>query len=149
MSASEYEIAVQCRELATPSRELYDMAKKRKPAARKRATRKPAARRRRASNPDSTINALVILVVIVMVLGGLYLYVQNKKQAALFPGLMNAVVSLIPPQLASAVQILRPTATAEAPETTASVLTPLRTAPALEPAAGAETPQPVAAVEMK
>jgi hypothetical protein len=85
------------------------MAKKRKAAARKRATRKSAARRRRGNNPDATINALVILVVIVMVLGGLYLYVQNKKQAALLPTLGHAVASLVAPVLAPLSAMIVPT----------------------------------------
>jgi Ni,Fe-hydrogenase I cytochrome b subunit len=72
------------------------MAKKRK-AARKRVTRKPT-RKRRARSPDATINTLVILVVIVIVLGGLYLYAQNKKQAALWPSLTQTVETLIAPQ---------------------------------------------------
>jgi len=121
------------------------MAKKRKAAARKPATRKPAARRRRASNPDSTINALVILVVIVMVLGGLYLYVQNKKQAALLPSLGHAVATLVAPVLAPvlaplsvAIRTAPPAIIAQAPQ--ASVQT-------LEPAAGTELPRPVAAAE--
>jgi cytochrome bd-type quinol oxidase subunit 2 len=68
------------------------MAKKRT-AAKKRVTRKPAHRQRTRS-ADATINTLVILVVIVMVLGGLFLYAQNKKQAALWPNLMQAVATL-------------------------------------------------------
>src|SRR5215510_9337952 len=68
------------------------MAKERT-AAKKRVTRKPA-RRQRARSADATINTLVILVVIVMVLGGLFLYAQNKKQAALWPNLMQAVATL-------------------------------------------------------
>jgi hypothetical protein len=117
------------------------MAKKRKAAARKRATRKPAARRRRANNPDATINALVILVVIVMVLGGLYLYVQNKKQAALLSTWGQAVATLVAPMLAplsAAITPTPPAVIAQAPQ--AAVRT-------VEPAAGADTPGPVAAAE--
>ena len=118
------------------------MAKKRKAAARKRATRKPAARRQRANNPDATINALVILVVIVMVLGGLYLYVQNKKQAALLPALGHAVATLAAPVLTSLPTVLRPTppaVIAQAPQGITQTL---------EPAAGpADALRPVAAAE--
>ena len=117
------------------------MAKKRKAAARKRATRKPAARRQRANNPDATINALVILVVIVMVLGGLYLYVQNKKQAALLPVWGHAVATLVAPVLtALPATLIRPTPPA--------VIAPAPdTAQTLEPAAGTDAPRPVAAAE--
>ena len=117
------------------------MAKKRKAAARKRATRKSAARRRRGNNPDATINALVILVVIVMVLGGLYLYVQNKKQAALLPSLGHAVATLVAPVLAplsAAIRPAPPAIIAQAPQ--ASLQT-------LELAAGTDAPRPVAAAE--
>ncbi|HUL88264.1 MAG TPA: hypothetical protein VLU23_08790 [Pseudolabrys sp.] len=103
------------------------MAKKQK-AARKRGTRKPARRRR--NNPDTTVNTLVVLVLIVLVLGGLFFYAQNKKQAALWPSLMQAAGTLIAPlTLPTAIQ---PTALAQpaplgpivAPETTASVPVP-------------------------
>ncbi len=117
------------------------MAKKRKAAARRRATRKPATRRRRANNPDTTINALVILVVIVMVLGGLYLYVQNKKQAALLPTMGHAIATFVAPVLAPLYAAITPTPPAiiaQAPQLTAQVL---------EPAAGADVPRPVAAAE--
>lgn len=117
------------------------MAKKRKAAARRRATRKPATRRRRGNNPDSTINALVILVVIVMVLGGLYLYVQNKKQAALLPALGHAVATLVAPVLAplsAAIRPAPPAVIAQAPQATAQTL---------EPAAGADGPRSIAAAE--
>jgi hypothetical protein len=117
------------------------MAKKRKAAARRRASRKPAARRRRAKNPDATINALVILVVIVMVLGGLYLYVQNKKQAALAPALGHAVASLVAPVLTplpAALGPMPPAVIAQAPQASTQTL---------EPAAGADAPRPVAAAE--
>ena len=71
------------------------MAKKRKAAPKKRVTRKPPAGRRPAKNPDATVNALVILVVIAMVLGGLYLYAQNKKQAALLSTLRSMVANYV------------------------------------------------------
>jgi hypothetical protein len=119
------------------------MAKKRKAAARKRATRKPAARRGRANNPDTTVNALVILVVIVMVLGGLYLYVQNKKQAALLPAFGHAVATLVNPLLAQLSAAVTPTPPAVV------VLVPQPVAPALEPAAGSDAPLPVAAADIK
>ena len=76
------------------------MAKKRK-AATKRVTRKPAGKR--SASPDATINTLVILVVIVMVLGGLLLYAQNKKQAALWPILMQAIANLPAPPLSAVI----------------------------------------------
>jgi hypothetical protein len=117
------------------------MAKKRKAAARKRATRKSTARRRRGNNPDATINALVILVVIVMVLGGLYLYVQNKKQAALLPTLGHAVASLVAPVLAPLSAMIMPTPTAVVAQA------PQASAQTVEPAAGADAPRPMAAAE--
>ena len=66
--------------------------------AKKRVTpRKPQARRRRES-PDATINTLVILVVIVMVLGGLFLYAQdNKKQAAQWQAILQAIAAIPAP----------------------------------------------------
>jgi hypothetical protein len=78
------------------------MARKRK-VATKRVTRKPA--RKHSASPDATINTLVILVVIVMVLGGLFLYAQNnKKQAALWPSIiMQAIANLPAPPLAAVV----------------------------------------------
>jgi hypothetical protein len=72
------------------------MAKKRKAAAKRRVTRKPA-RKRGAGSPDTAINTLVVLVVIVLVLGGLYLYAQNNRQAALWPFLMQTFGALIAP----------------------------------------------------
>ena len=115
------------------------MAKKRKAAARRRATRKPATRRRRANNPDTTINALVILVVIVMVLGGLYLYVQNKKQAALLPTWGHADRNSRRTRAGAPVRGDHTDAArdliAQAPQLTAQVL---------EPAPGADVPRPVA-----
>src|SRR5262245_31986447 len=103
------------------------MAKKRK-VATKRVTRKPA--RRRSASPDATINTLVILVVIVMVLGGLFLYAQNKKQAALWPSLMQAIAALPVPNV---------TALPAAPE-------PITAPQAIQPAAGTEPLRPAAAV---
>jgi hypothetical protein len=92
------------------------MAKKRKAAAKK-ASRKPAARRRRrAHNPDATINTLVILVVIVVVLAGMYLYAQNRKQAALLPIIGHAIATLITPQPTLTPQTLLPAAGAEKPD---------------------------------
>ena len=92
------------------------MAKKRKAAAKK-AARKPAARRRqRSRNPDSTINTLVILVVIVVVLAGMYLYAQNKKQAAFLPIIGHAVATLIAPQPTLNPQTVLPAALPEKPD---------------------------------
>ena len=72
------------------------MAKKRT-AAKKRVTRKPQATRRR-ENPDATINTLVILLVIVMVLGGLFLYAQNsKEQAAQWHAILQTIAALPAP----------------------------------------------------
>ena len=92
------------------------MAKKRKAAAKK-ASRKPAARkRRRDRSPDTTINTLVILVVIVVVLAGMYLYAQNRKQAALLPMIGHAVATLITPQPTLTPRTLLPAAGAEKPD---------------------------------
>ena len=119
------------------------MAKKRKAAARRRTRRRPAARRRRASSADTTINTLVVLVLIVMVLGGLYLYTQNKKQAGLSPVSGHAIATLIAPQPASQTPALQPAAVVLVPAPQLAV------AQMAEPAAGPETPQPIAAVEAK
>ena len=117
------------------------MAKKRK-AARRRETRRPARRPRR-SNPDATINTLVILLVIVLVLGGLFLYAQNKKQAALFPGLTRAIAAITTPVLRAL-----PAAGIGTPEITGSVRAPQPAADAKAPAAGTETlPGPTSAVD--
>jgi hypothetical protein len=135
-------IEVQCRELATPSRELHDMAKKRK-AAKRAGTSRPARRRRqRHSNPDATVNTLVILVVIVLVLGGLFLYAQNKKQAALFPGLTQTIAAITAP-------ILRALpAGFGTSDITGSVRAPQPAAGPKAPAAGTETPPgPASAVD--
>jgi len=72
------------------------MAKKRKAPAKKGVTRKPA-HKRRAESPDTVVNTLVVLVVIVLALGGLYFYAQNKRQMALFPAIFQSVVALITP----------------------------------------------------
>src|SRR5262245_59475422 len=72
------------------------MVKKRKTTAKKREIRKPA-RKQRASGPDTTVNTLAVLVVIVLVLGGLYLYAQNRRQTALLPGLIQSIATLITP----------------------------------------------------
>jgi hypothetical protein len=111
------------------------MAKKRT-GAKKRVTRKPV-RKRRASSPDATMNTLVILVVIVMVLGGLFLYAQNKKQAALWPSLLQAIAALPAPNV---------TALPQAPEPGAASQTIQRAAgtEAIRPAAAVAPPQPAA-----
>jgi hypothetical protein len=103
------------------------MAKKRKAAAKRVAPRKPA-RKRRAGSPDATINTLVILVVIVMVLGGLFLYAQNKKQAALWPDLLQAIASVtgLPIALQSTAlpQTIQPAAGTETPRTAEAAAPP-------------------------
>jgi hypothetical protein len=104
------------------------MAKKRK-VATKRVTRKPA--RKRSANPDATINTLVILVVIVMVLGGLFLYAQNKKQFALWPSIMEAIANLPAPPLAAVIGD---------PESTGSVQPS-------QPATQIEVPRPASSIE--
>ena len=115
------------------------MAKKRKAAPKKRVTRKPPAGRRPAKNPDATVNALVILVVIAMVLGGLYLYAQNsKKQAALLPALKSMVANYI--TLSPA-----PAARTDVP-VVGSIAQPLTPA---EPARSAEISQSIATVDTK
>jgi len=83
------------------------MAKKRKAATKKRETSKPT-RKRRVSNPDTTVNTLVVLVVIAFVLGGLYFYAQNKKQIALFPALIQSVAALITPSSTTSPPIDQP-----------------------------------------
>jgi FtsZ-interacting cell division protein ZipA len=137
------------------------MAKKRK-VATKRVTRKPA--RKRSVSPDATINTLVILVVIVMVLGGLFLYAQNKKQAALWPSIMEAIAKLPAPPLAAvigdpestgsvqpsqpAIEAPRPTSAIEAPQP-ATVESPRPTSAieALQPTSAAEAPPPAPSIE--
>jgi len=112
--------------------ELHDMAKKRT-TAKKRVTRKPQKTRRR-ENPDATINTLVILVVIVMVLGGLFLYAQNnKKQAAQWQAIMQTIAAALPSPAPTALPD-------EAIETTAGIDA---SKDPLKPAA-AEAPTPAA-----
>ena len=130
------------------------------------ATKRKPARRRRCPNPEATLNTLVILVVIVMVLGGLYLYAQNKKQASLWPSLIQTVSAFIAPAPATPPQIAQPApttapiappaiATAAVPEITGSVQAPEIAASAktrrlpvmakpIQPAA--QAPQPAIAV---
>jgi hypothetical protein len=128
------------------------MAKKQK-AARRRVTRRPA-RRRRPRDPDTTVNTLVILLVIVLVLGGLFLYAQNRKQAALFPGLTQAIAAITAPVLKAL-----PWAANDTPEITGTVRV-LRPQPATggtapaegsgpppRPTSAVETPQPTSALE--
>ena len=112
------------------------MAKKRKAAAKRRVTRKPA-RRPRAGNPDATVNTLVALVVIVLVLGGLYFYAQNKRQAALWPDLMQTFGALIAPAPTSLPAIAQPAPT-PLPPLAQSAPAPLP--PAAEPAAATVAP---------
>jgi hypothetical protein len=114
------------------------MAKKRKAAAKRRITRKPA-RRRRAGSPDATVNTLVVLVVIVFVLGGLYLYAQNKRQAALWPGLMQTFGALIAPAPTPLPAIAQP-ASIPLPPLAQSAPQPLP--PAAEPAAATTVATP-------
>ena len=139
------------------------MAKKRK-VATKRVTRKPA--RRRSASPDATINTLVILVVIVMVLGGLFLYAQNKKQAALWPSIMEAIANLPAPPLAAVIgdpestgsvqpshpathiEVPRPTSAIEAPQPAAvGAPGPTSAIEALQPTSVAEAPPPAPSIE--
>jgi hypothetical protein len=115
------------------------MAKKRK-AVSNRASRKRPARRR--ASADQTVNTLVILVVIVIVLGGLYLYAQNKKQAALLPSLSPVIAAIMAPFKAA----LAPQAVAIAPRP-ATIAQQLPQPP--EPAAGPDGRQPVALIEAK
>jgi hypothetical protein len=71
----------------------------------------------------------------------LYLYVQNKKQAALLPALSHAVAILAAPVMAPPSAAIRPTPPAIIAQA------PLATAQTLEPAAGADAPRPVASAE--
>jgi len=115
------------------------MAKKRK-AARKQPARKPAPRKRSRSNPDATVNTLVILVVIVMVLGGLILYAQNtKKQAALLPGFLQAIASLAAPE-PTALPVDTPEITGSIPKATPAAAKP--------PATTDKPPRPTSAIEI-
>jgi len=112
------------------------MAKKRKVAAKKRIARKPA-RKRRAGSPDATVNTLVVLVAIVFVLGGLYLYAQNKRQAALWPDLMQTFGALIAPAPTPLPSIAQPTLTSLLPLAQSA---PAPLPPAAEPAAATIAP---------
>src|SRR5262245_1638594 len=141
------------------------MAKKRK-VATKRVTRKPT--RKRSASPDATINTLVILVVTVMVFGGLFLYTQNKKQAALWSSIMEAIVNLPAPPLAAvigdpestgsvlpsqpAIEAPRPTSAIEAPqpatvEAPVEAPRPTSAIEALQPTSAAEAPPPAPSIE--
>jgi hypothetical protein len=111
------------------------MAKKRK-AAKRQTMRKPAktaASRRRKQADDSTFNTLMILGAIVIALAVMYLYVQNKKEAALLPDFGPALAALVAPLQAIAVQAPHPTTAAQA----------------IAPAAGADTAQPQPPPESK
>jgi hypothetical protein len=117
------------------------MAKKRKAAGTNRANRKRHTRRRRAS-ADQTVNTLVIGVVIVIVLGGLYLYAQNKKQAALLQSLSPAIAAIIAP--------FKATLTLQAAAVTPQQAPPAQQSPrSPEPAAGISGQQPLASIEAK
>ena len=73
------------------------MAKKRKAAARK-STRKSAARskpaKRRGQNPDATVNALIILAVIIIALAVAYFYMPRAKAEAALINVGPAAISL-------------------------------------------------------
>jgi hypothetical protein len=75
----------------------HTMAKKRKAAA-KRAARKPVRRsrpaKRRGSNPDATVNAVIILVVIVIALASAFFYLQKAKAEPAPINLSPAAISL-------------------------------------------------------
>jgi hypothetical protein len=118
------------------------MAKKRRTAT-KRVAPKPA--RKRSASPDATINTLVILVVIVMVLGGLFLYAQNKKQAALWPSIMQAIANLPAPPLAAVVRETEATGSVQPAQPAAQIETPRPETP--RPMSALETPRPTSAVE--
>jgi hypothetical protein len=111
--------------------------------ATKRVARKPA--RKRSASPDATINTLVILVVIVMVLGGLFLYAQNKKQAALWPSIMQAIANLPAPPLAAVVRETEATGSVQPAQPAAQIETPRPETP--RPMSALETPRPTSAVE--
>ena len=121
------------------------MAKKRK-VATKRVTRKPP--RKRSASPDATINTLVILVVIVMVLSGLFLYAQNnKKQAALWPSIiMQAIANLPAPPLAAVIGEPEATGSVQ-PSQPAAHIEPARPTSAIETPAVTEPPRPTSAIE--
>ena len=69
------------------------MAKKRK-AARKPAKRSATKRGSSKRSGDDTVNALVILVVIVLVLAGCYLYFQKAKADPVQLGMSPAAITL-------------------------------------------------------
>ena len=115
------------------------MAKKRKAASKQASRKRPA---RRHASADQTVNTLVILVVIVIVLGGLYLYAQNKKQSALLPNLSPAVAAIMAPFKAA----LAPQTVANAPRPAAIAQQSPRPP---ESAAGPDGRQPVALIEAK
>jgi len=76
-----------------------------------------------------------------MVLGGLYFYVQNKKQAALLPAFGHVVATLAAP-------LLTPLAAMTAPASRAVVAqAPQAAAQTIEPAAGDEAARPMAAAQ--
>jgi len=85
------------------------------------------------------------LVVIVIVLGGLYLYAQNKKQAALLQSLSPAIASIIAPFKAA----LAPQAVAITPAAQPAAALAQQSSRPLEPAAGPDGRQPVALIEAK
>jgi len=142
------------------------MAKKRKTPAKKRETRKPV-RKRHTGSPDTAVNTLVVLMVIVLALGGLYLYAQNKRQVALLPALIQSITDLIAPpsttsppmaQAAPAVEppsislppVASPTPSIAAPpEITGSTQTSqtIASAKARKPAPGIKAAQPASPVE--
>jgi hypothetical protein len=119
------------------------MAKKRKAAANKRGSRKRPARGR--ASADQTVNTLVILVVIVIVLGGLYLYAQNKKQAALLQSISPAIAAIIAPFKAA----LAPQAVAITPAAQPAAALAQQSSQPPEPAAGPDGRQPVALIGPK
>jgi hypothetical protein len=80
------------------------------------------------------------LVVIVIVLGGLYLYAQNKKQAALLQSISPAIAAIMAPFKAA----LAPQAIAIAP--IAQPAAALAQSRPPEPVAGPDGRQPVALI---
>jgi hypothetical protein len=84
------------------------------------------------------------LEVIVIVLGGLYLYAQNKKQAALLQSLSPTIATIIAPFKAA----LAPQAVATAPAAQPATVAQQSSRPP-EPAAGPDGRQPVALIETK
>jgi hypothetical protein len=75
----------------------HDMAKKRKGAAKKSA-RKSSWKPAKASgySADTTVNALVILVVIILAIAGTYMYLQKAKAEPALIAVSPAVVSIAP-----------------------------------------------------